>query len=350
LEKIKNFLKKYKIPVIVATVMLIFVGTIVILLLLNKEEPQDDANKYDPPPIFEWEPVTYYEDYEVSISDGVVREIDNYEVGHSVFEVDKKDHLDWAENFVTNLKGNQFDYSKKEQPAVSGNTVHNQDQTLHYWKNKKEFFFYDVARDTMLFVLETPVRVPNIVADPRTEEGAKKFIDDINNAFFSADFEIVVNEVVKEGNFYRINYSRVLEKLPVFMYNTPTYLLVTPDGRLQEGRFLLAEFTKTGETTIFSGEEISEKIDTQGYSKFVDFEFADLSVHDEIGDDDYGYQSTGQEKANVILSEVDLFYYYTSKFQKKVEPSFFFSGKGKVEIEGENFDANFEVRGESISK
>ena len=290
------------------------------------------------------------ENYKITVTDDVVNKINSYGESYPVFEVEIIDHFEWAENFVKAIKGDQLAYEKKSYPALEGSSIHNLDQSIHYWKKGDEFITYFVENDNLVMRFETPVSLPGILINHSSKADVKVAIDEINRVFFSADFQIEVDEIYKQGDSYRIDYVRVLGGLPVYTYHDQPYLLVYPDGRIKEARFSLAEFSNAeSPIRILAGEDLKEIINTPAYNKSVYFDFVDPGVHD-LFDSEYGYDITGEEEGEILIEEVDLFYYYQGKFASSIVPTFFFKGSGFVEIEGEIYDADFSFSGDSASK
>lgn len=290
------------------------------------------------------------EKYRITVTDEVINKINTYEESYPIFEVEIIDHFEWAENFVKAIKGDQLDYEKKSYPALEGSSIHTLDQSIHYWKKGDEFITYFVENDNLVMRFETPVSLPGIIINHSSKEDVEAALDDINRVFFSANFQIEVDEIYKQGDYYRIDYDRVLSGLPVYTYHYQPYLLVYPDGRIKEARFSLAEFSNADSPIrILAGENLKEIINTPAYKKIVYFDFVDPEVHDQF-DSEYGYEITGEEEGEILIEEVDLFYYYQGKFASSIIPTFFFKGSGFVEIEGEIYDAVFRFSGDSTSK
>ena len=290
------------------------------------------------------------EKYKITVTDDVVNKINSYGESYPVFEVEIIDHFEWAEKFVKAIKGDQLNYEKGSYPALEGSSIQTLDQSIHYWKKGDEFITYFVENDNLIMRFETPVSLPGIIINHSSKEDVKAALDEINRVYFSADFQIEIDGIYKQDDYYRIDYVRVLGGLPVYTYHYQPYLLVYPDGRIKEARFLLAEFSNADSPIrILAGEDLKEIINTSAYKKSVYFDFVDPGVHD-LFDSEYGYDITGEEEGEILIEGVDLFYYYQGKFASSIVPTFFFKGSGFVEIEGEIYDADFSFSGDSASK
>ncbi len=339
-EKIKAFLKKYKVLVIVIGVILI-IFILILFALFSREEtqgPQDlDVERIQE----EGEPRTYYDNYQINFPGYLIEEINQYSDSYSIFNVKDISHLDWVNSFVFVTKGNTLEYIEKPHPEILGHSFHTIDQTMHYWQDNDNTITYDNALDLLSFKFDVGVNIQDVRMNPQSEESVKAGLEEISSRFFSDAFEYKINDISRTGNYYRVDYSRLLGELPVNGNLWNTYLLISPDGRLKEGMFLLAEFEELTEITTPTGEEIKEEMNHFEYPKFVSFDLLGVDESEKFGK--YGYNPTGQEVSLVNLEMVDLEYRYYSKFDEIVKPVFFFEGEGHVEIEGENIEAYFYV-------
>ena len=342
LEKIKAFLKRYRTLVIIVGVILIIF--ILILFTLFSREKTDDPQDLEIDRIgYEEEngQRMYYDNYQINMPGYLVEEVNQYSDSYNVFNVKDISHLEWVESFVSATKGSTLEYMEKAHPAIPGHSFHTVDQTIHYWQDNNNTITYDNATDLLFFEFDMGVSIQGIQMNPQSEESVKSALEAISSRFFSDTFEYSINDISRTGNYYRVDYSRVLEELPINGNLWDTYLLFSPDGRLKEGMFLLAEFERSTEISVPTGDEVKENINQLENYKSVSFRLLGVDEYERFGE--YGYHPTGEEIGLINLEMVDLEYRYYSKFDEVVKPVFFFEGEGYVEIEGENIDAYFYV-------
>ncbi len=338
LKKIKTFLIKNKVFVIIIAVFLLVLALVLVLLLPNGEK--DDTFYAGEP--WEEEAEVYYENYQINFPEDLVAKTNLYVDTYSTFSVKDVNHLDWVEDFVSATRILGFEYTEKAHPAVTGDSFHTIDQSTYYWQRGNNFITYDNATDILSFKFDAGIEILDVQMDSEDKESVKLGIEKISEKLFSEDFEYVVHEISSVGNNYRLDYSRLLEGVPIGQNPWNYYLILTPRGTLKQGNFLLAEFEKSSEISIPSGEEIKEKMNKREHRKFISFEFLDEIDFEEFGP--YGYDGTGYEVASIDLEFVDLEYRYHSKFNDIVEPIFSFGGEGYVEIKNERFRVYFDVR------
>ncbi len=340
-EKIKLFLKKYKLFVLIALLLLIISVPIFIMIFSEEVVDKDDRDQFE---FDRGEPSgATYENYDINFPEGILREIDSYSGEYLIFEVKDIDHLSWVETFAKTVRGD-LEYRKQPHPPVRGSSVHVLDQTLHYWELGDEVIHYDVARDIVFFKFETPTPIPNIDIEPESRVSVENALMEIHEQFFSSDLVVVLENVSEHGDFYKVEYSRYLNDVPVRVPNSPLYLTLTSDGELKEGRFLLAEFEEIGKTKVFDGEELRGALFSKRFRKDIMFNLLDPDQIEDFDDAYFLLSLTGEEEGVINLEEVKLGYEYTSKFSEIVYPRFSFKGQGLVEIEGEDMEAEFEMR------
>lgn len=247
LQKIKGFINKNRKILLILSVVLILVLS-VFLITNKKEEPESEVTQEGT--------LSFYENYDIKLSDSVVEKLNVYEGEYDTFEVQVKDHQEWAENFAMEIKGGSLKYRLQAYPALSNSDIHTLDQSLHYWEDGSNFVFYNVADDFLFFSFEDPSSISEISFDFADLNSIENSLKDINDKFFSEDFNYVIDSIEREGNFYEIRFSRILNDIPIFSLGNELYLLVTPDGRLKEGRFLLAEFRNSTIKSTFSSTKV----------------------------------------------------------------------------------------------
>ena len=350
LQKLKNFLKKYKL-----VILIVLVFFLILFLIVSALTSRDDEDAYVIDPIT-GERVPHFEErgpkytqYQMDLSSTLLDSLDVYEGSKNQYEILDIDHKGWAESFAGALVGRNLEYSNFPMPAIEGSDLHYMDQTIHYWETQEDGVTYDVQSDLLTFSFSTPANLSGVSINPRNEADALKALNDISSKFFSSDFEYRVNDISAEGNYYRIDFSRLLDGHPIFLYSNELYLLVTPDGRLKEGRFLLAEFRESSRVNVMSSAQLEEQINEIEHDKSVVLRPIDESVYERYDRRFFIVDITGDEVANVNLEVGELVYYYTVKFQEEVIPEFLLDGSGDIEIEGEKIDVTFKVITEAIA-
>ncbi len=292
---------------------------------------------------------TNYGNYEIKISSEVVEKLLEYEGEHDIYEVKDINHVQWVEEFINALGRNDLEYMVKPHPEIEGDTLHTKDQSNHIWERGQEFAHYRVSSDLLTFVFDQGVKIPGVDIDPNDKESVEKGLKYISNQFFSPDFNYQVNSISKEGENYKVDYSRVLGDTPISMNIGNPYILLTPEGYLKEGWFSLAEFEKSKKTSLTSLKSVVKDFDNLEYPKDLRFTFAQPNLEYELFPPDTGYRRTGEEFGSVNLDKVEFSYRYDSKFQDFVSPHLTLTGSGFVKIEDEkaqvndDFNANFEI-------
>lgn len=354
-NKIKNFVKKYKVYILI-TFVFVFFFVLILMSLTSKEEIGDeDKIAFDPERRTAEEIPTGgrnydYPNYQIDMGGELVENLNKYDGIYRNYKISVIDHFEWADNFAKAMREKEFTYEKDSMPAIPDSPQHYLDQTLHYWLADDGNVFYDVQSDLLSFSFETPTTLSGVQISARDEASAKKSIEDISKKFFPKDFEYRVNEVSREGNYYRVDFSRMLNGQPLYLYAKELYLLVTPDGRLKAGRFLLAEFREDRQVSLISGNELREKINTLDHSKSIVLTPVDPRLYEEYGRNFFILSITGEENANINLEVGEVVYYYTVKFQEEVVPRFRLIGSGDIDIEGDIIDVDFEILTDAIAE
>ncbi len=351
-EKMRTIFKKHKKVLLIFFGFLTILFFIIIVLLLTRDE-EDQTITYPPdyemPPTDVSEPSLYYRNYKIEASDDVVRMLSNYEGEYKVYDVKDINHLEWVEDFVQSLGRNDLEYRPKPHPALDGDKLHTIDQSSHIWEKEDEFIHYRVASDFLTLTFDRSIRFPNVQVNPNDKSSVESGLREISKQFFSSDFEYQINTISREGENYKIDYSRLLDGLPITMDVGNLYLILTPAGHIKEGWFLLAEFEEMESMILDSAQEIVQGLDDEHFPKDLRFVFADPNVELELFNHATGYERTGLEEGFVNLDDLVFSYRYDNKFQKSVAPHIAFQGDGVVRIEDEgadvddDFDVDFEI-------
>lgn len=344
-EKIKAFLKKHKIYVLIVCLVLLIAIPVLIIIFSEEEEVEKD----DRGP-FEFDrgdrAGATYENYDINFSENVIGKIDNYSGEYLVYEILDVDHTAWVEEFANAVRSD-LEYREQSHPAVVGHDVHTLDQSLHYWELEDEVIHYDVARDIMFFKFEDAVAIPNIDIDPESKQSVENALRQLNEEYFSEDFVISVNDITEDDDYYRVEYSRYLDEVPVNVLNNPLYLILNSEGEVKEGRFSLAEFEEIGGVTTLEGVALQGAMTAGDFDKNISFTLSDTSMFGGLNEAYFLLSLTGDERGEIDLNDVSFSYEYTSKFLETMYPRFTLEGVGFVEIDGEELEAEFEVRTDS---
>jgi hypothetical protein len=256
-------------------------------------------------------------------------------------------HPNYTFNFSEEILGNNFEINR-----YSAFKLQEKDYSLEVQKftevmnpSEKDVFGYDSEKETVFMKFE---QARDLSAFDINTENFETLVKEIQSKFFTNDLNFKVESVKEENGFVNIQYTPVIEGLPMYIFHSNPYVILDSQGNLKEARFLLAEFEKAGEVSLSSVGDLSKKINNPDYKKSIVFDFVDPSVEEKFGF--YGYDATGEEKGMVEVNEVNLAYYYAGKNQDYVVPIYLIDGKGFVEIEGEKVEVNFDVLASALSQ
>jgi hypothetical protein len=346
--KINSFFKKHGIFVIIAFVILLLLFAVLVLLLRDKDGYTIDPDTGLPIPSADLtvvkQPLGYHKNYQISFSPLVVEELEELEYSlYASFDVKDVDHFSWVEKFVNDLKGFSFKYNKV---SPTPEFIH------HYWEDGDNSVSYNFDRDSLFFTSPQGFSLPGINFDSSDVDKLEKALSKLSSKYFSSKFEYSVKEVVREGNDYRVNFSRTLLSYPVYVDMQEEYLVFTPDGRLKSGLFLLAEFSERNGMSypLTPARDLVSKISTMEYPKEVKFFNLDPSIEDKY--EPYGYQAYSNpflQTGNINVDSFELIYLYSDRSQKISVPTFLFDGKGTLSIEGKSSQADFVILSNALS-
>ena len=280
-----------------------------------------------------------YEEYELILSDDVIKTLQKYTRLYEVYQIKLIDHSDWAESFVESLGRDDLIYEKISRPALAGSNIHTMDQSQYLWikdDQHSEFVSYDVSYDTMSFKFNDGINIPGVIINPDNAASILRGLKALSKQFFSEDFNFRVDNIVKNDAHYIIYYSRLLDGVAVKSVSEPS-LTVTPEGKLVEGAFLLADFEEHTKTKVPTTAYIIQSLENLSNNKvIVSFSLPYYLLES-------GYMMNRKETARANLDEAELVYRYGSKFDILIAPSLIFKGKGVVETELDTFETQFEV-------
>ena len=344
LQKIKKFLKKYGIFISIAFVILILFALILTILLQDKDTDEKGDDITDVTPIedpLEFTTVRqflgYHKNYEISFTSNVFNQIVQKEGNYPGFAVKEVSHFDWSENFVNQIGKGSLEYttSASAEGGIS-----------HYWENDSEWVTYDESRDFLFMKFDTPIYIPGVTFNPRNESGLQEDLSTLATNYFSSDFEYSIDDVYISGNFYRVEYSRVLVDIPIYLELPREYLLLTPDGRLKGGMFLLAEFLEyTGmQYPLVSSENLRANISLREYPKNVEFKNLAPEIEEEFYTHGFAaFSNPFKQEGEIEINTMEIVYFYTGMSQEIVVPTFLFKGSGLLDVNGSLEEADFTV-------
>lgn len=281
-----------------------------------------------------------YEDYHLELSREVIVSLNNFDGHYGIYQIMIVDHTDWVINFVETIGRVDLKYEKKAFPAIEGSNIHTLDQSMHRWigdPQHNEFISYNVASDFLSFTFDEGINIPGVNIDPRDPQSVLSGLNAISKRFFNEEYEYRVDSIKEEDAQYVIYYSRMIKGIPIRTYPDLS-LTMTPEGKIQKGMFLLADFKEYTKVKVPTGEEFIESLNNLDYTK--------TSIYFDLPQNllESGYRITGKETAWANLDKAELIYQYQSKFNIIISPSVILEGQGVVETELENFETPFEVQ------
>jgi hypothetical protein len=350
MDKVKDILRKKGKFIILGLLFILLILLLVLFFLSNGESDIDepdtripsqpgaplDPDDSQPPSVPELalvrQPLNYYHEYEINISQNVIQEVDRMRQEYPSFEILESDYIVEIESFLDAIGKGNLEYKKE---AYIENFV------IHSWTRGLDVVSYNVSRDFLSMEFKDAVEIPNVNFNPRDNDNLEESIEAFAQRYFSSNFKYHVDEVVMEGLLYRVSFRRKLDSLPVNTETVGEHILLTRDGRLKSGSFLLADFEEniSSKYPLISGPELSRSISLLEYPKTINFFFIepqeDIDYHDLIGE--------GVEKGNVNVNNFELVYYYSSRDQQVLVPIFLFEGNGTVVVMRRTIRSNFVI-------
>ncbi len=319
-------------------------GTVVDLE--EEEELKDEVEKLIPPLV---EPNN---SFQINVSQNVVEQIDvlqskeGEKIAYPVWQIEKGGPrvVQSIRDFVDSVALTDVVENQAKAPYDFDYIEWGFDNGLVYYNNMGHSFL-DLD-------FTTPVDFEGLEVDLSDDESLEKFLEDLDSKFFQIGFEHRVDGVLKQGDYYKVNYSRLLDGIPIYNFAYPSFLTFTQDGKLKEGRIWMAGFKKTDEVTLLSGTEIIENINNPTYPKSVVFENLEEDT-DFIGDgfprffQHHLWRMWGRDRdgGDINLEDLELVYYFKindTKGRTYALPMFKLKGTGEVKWL-ENLETNFEV-------
>lgn len=350
--KIKNFVKKHKLFLLIGVVLLTIFAILFLLMSSEKKTPpledpeiiengKETNDTTGPKPdtsveeILIRQPLGYHKNYQINFSARVVSEMENLKKEYPAFLVKEEDNFSSVETFVKKINKDSLKYEKSSP---------REEVISHSWIDDTNSVSYDLRTNSIFMLFENPISIPEITLEPRDKESLKKNLNVFAKKYFSKNFEYEIVEITMQGNYYKVNFSRLLGGVTLGMELEGEYFLITPDGRLKEGRFLLVDFEeyKNMKFPLISSTDLSRNISLKEYPKTVHFQNLDSSVEEEY--EPYGYIISSQpytQAGNIEVERVKLIYLFDNVSQEKVTPVFFFEGSGLLDVQGTMTSSDF---------
>jgi|GEM_PF-2054090 len=345
-EKIKRFLKNYGlITLIIFAILFLFV--LVIIVLLQDEDSELRKNGHDTideipdDKLSEFllvrQPLGFHKNYTIYFTGNVLNRLDQKQEEYPGFMLKQTTHLDWVENFVEDINKGNMEYTKSELTA---------EKSTHYWEKGEDMITYSEDRGTLFMKFQQPIYIPKIDFNPRDVDNLERNLNNLATNYFSPRFEYEINEIGMEGNYYRVEYSRTLGEYPIYLELPREYLLLTPDGRLKGGMFLLAEFLEyTGmQYPLISSENLRANVSLREYPKNVEFKNLAPEIEEEFYTHGFAaFSNPFKQEGEIEINSMELVYFYTGMSQEIVVPTFLFKGSGLLDVNGSLEEADFTV-------
>ncbi len=209
---------------------------------------------------------------------------------------------------------------------------------------------YSGGNNFLTLDFETPKNIPGVQINPESKESIEEGLKKITSEIVDGGFEHKIDQVFKEGDYYKVHYRRLLNGVPVFATNYQPYLILSPEGKLKEGGIWLREFEPVGEVKLLSGDEFNKNINDSDYPRtfsciepsmvvgYPDGYWPHQSEHQffrgrEFHDYSMGIFGLGKESGVFDLTDVELVYYYRflqGDDEKPPLPMFLLGGEGQI--------------------
>jgi hypothetical protein len=273
--------------------------------------------------------------FQLNLSSDILDYIDNVYptenevLKHAVFEVKKEqDHLKNVEQFVLSVANQQVE---RENPLPSS-------PSYSKWEMDNGFISYSEYNHFLEMEFKDPLFLNDLQINPESKKSVQEGLQKLGADFFDENFDYRVDEIVKEGDYYRVNYSRLLEGVPVYQADYPLYLVLTQDGKLKEGRIWLQEFEETGEVSLLSRDKFAQNINKKEFPKSVSFTVPGLTETGALSDFFPHHSNLSlpdEQKAGFIrLESVELVHYYRfHRDETFAMPMFRLKGSGVINPE-----------------
>ncbi len=298
---------------------------------VDPSDPSDPEDPSTPELVLVEQPLDYSDEYVINIPQNIVQEIDEIEQRHPSFEVLVSDYVTEIESLLKAMGKDRLEYNKE---------AHTADFVLHNWRSGNDLVTYNVSRDFLSMEFDDAVSITDVNFNPRDKDSLEESIRNFAHRYFSEDFEYRVDEVTTEGLLHRVSFRRELDGFPVDSEIVEEYILLTRDGKIKSGVFLLADFAEIpGSYPLISGSELSRSINLLEYPKTINFYFSEPQ-------DDIDYHTIiteGVSRGNINIDNLELVYYYSDRQQQALVPTFLFQGHGTVVITRRTIESEFVI-------
>lgn len=281
-------------------------------------------------------PVKAEDSLHINLDSNIVEYIDNVYVAkgevikYPVFDTKEgQDHFENLSVFINSL----FDEEIILNPNIR--TWEIPDGTITYGKFNN-FLWLD---------FEEPIDIPGVQINPESKESIQEGLKEITSRIVDGGFEHKIDKIVREGDYYKVHYRRLLNGIPFHTIDYQPYLYLSLDGKIKHAGILLREFEQIGEVSLLSGDEFNKNINAPDYPKT--FLYVPASVGVKNLNCDYvvqhgAYGSTrfhtfdpmyrkGEDAGVADLTEIELVYYYRflqGDDEKPPLPMFLLGGEG----------------------
>ena len=214
--------------------------------------------------------------------------------------------------------------------------------SVSYGNKTNNFLFMD---------FEKPIEIPGVQMNPESKESIQEGLMEITSRIVDGGFEHKIDQIIKEGDYYKVQFRRLLNGIPLHTIHHEPFLILSLEGKLNNAGILLREFEQIGEVSLLSGDELSKHINELDYPRAFSYVPPEAVVGYPEGywpDErhlqglefhDFSYIFwDGKEAGFVDLTDAELVYYY--KFlqiddEKPPVPMFLLGGKGYINYRGE---------------
>ena len=255
---------------------------------------------------------------------------------YPVFDTkEKQDHFENLAVFIDSL----FDEDVNLDPAYI------------QWEVPGGEVIYGRGNNFLTLNFETPKSIPGVQINPESKESIQEGLKEITSRIVDDGFEHKIDQIIKEGDYYKVQFRRLLNGTPVYTKDYQPYLILSPEGKLKEGGIWLREFERIGEVKLLSSDDFSKHINNPDYPRafsyilpevvadYPDGYWPDESQFRGLEFHDFSYIFLdGKEAGFVNLTDAELVYYYRflqRDDEKPPVPMFLLGGKGSINYRGE---------------
>ncbi len=343
MENFKNFVKKNWIFISIVIAILILFVLVLVLLLGEKETPPvtpsgpNDEIVLPSDDFVVQQPLSYHKNYSINFESSAVTELNKFKGQYFIFTIKDVNHVSWVDDFLKDIGKENLQYIENSPTPET---------TIYYWDDGIDSISYNLNKEFLYLSFQQPVIIPKINFNVNDKNSLSRSLNNFAKKYFSSDFAYEVKEIAKQDGYYRVEYDRLLEGIPLHLDAPSSYLLLTLDGRIKEANFILVEFEKysNNKFSLISSDELGKNISSMEYPKIVKFSNLDDKVEEKY--DPYGYQVEANhflQEGVMSISKAGLVYHYVSREQDFVAPVFVLEGEGTLSVDGVSTDADYKV-------